>query len=94
MKHEYVDAVERWIESHRDMVDLRCRSCGATLSPRNLEGYMHSEGYYVEGCMFPVWLYIVCGEPRCGYENALWKLGVPGGTVFTRGDTGERVRTA
>ena len=73
--------VEQWIESHRSELTLTCRLCGRALNV-SVYGYPHDDGYKMTGYNHPVWLYIPCSDFRCGHDNALWKLGVPPGTVF------------
>jgi len=51
----------------------RCGSCGGKLG--SIEHYSHSGGWAVEGFNKRQWLYKPCLE--CGYDWALWKLGVP-----------------
>ena len=50
--------------------------CGADLS-RELIFYYgpHRDGWTVQNESFKVWLYVKC--PKCGYDMALWKMGVP-----------------
>ena len=54
-----------------------CKWCN-----RKLHGpvyaYSHTGGWAVPGMDGKWWLYISCG---CGYDWALWKLGVPGNYV-------------
>jgi len=52
----------------------KCRSCGEQL-PATIEHYPHSGGWEVWGFREKQWLYVAC--PNCGYDWALWKLGVP-----------------
>jgi len=51
----------------------RCVICNRIL-PQKIEFYDHEYGWTVEGFSVKQWLYITC---PCGYQNALWKLGVP-----------------
>lgn len=67
----------------------RCVSCGRTIPairqirpvsetpPRGwvLEYYPHDGGWDVDGFPHKLWLYIVC--PKCHYQSALWKIGIP-----------------
>ena len=53
---------------------MRCRWCNAEL-PRQLKSYPHPNGWRVKGLSERVWLYVEC--KKCGYQWALWKLGVP-----------------
>lgn len=54
-----------------------CRSCDSPLaSPITVEHYPHDGGWQVDTFPKRQWLYVVCGN--CKYQNALWKLGIPG----------------
>lgn len=44
------------------------------LSHETIWGYPHTEGWEIEESEELQWLYISC--PVCGYDHALWKLGV------------------
>lgn len=50
---------------HRKSVDLNAEP---------IKGYPHDGGWPVVGLQGLWWLYITC--PKCGYEWAIWKLGV------------------
>jgi len=53
-------------------------SCGFVgLQDLNLRGYRHADGWPITWGDMTVkfWLYVTC--PKCKYEWALWKLGVP-----------------
>jgi len=64
--------VEDWIREHCDPARSRCL-CGRDLRGDQVHGYPHDAGWETDkGRM---WLYIPC--PKCGYEMALWKIGVP-----------------
>lgn len=53
-----------------------CRWCGEEHIDRQpISYYPHDGGWEVEGFNEKQWLYIVC--PKCEYQHALWKLGVP-----------------
>lgn len=54
--------------------DNRCRWCGVSLKNERILHYDHSGGWKVKGFKELQWLYIHC--PHCGYDWALWKLGV------------------
>lgn len=54
--------------------EFRCRWCAHTLQGEPVHYYEHSGGWTVAGFDKAQWLYIVC--PHCGYQWALWKLGV------------------
>jgi hypothetical protein len=50
--------------------------CGYDLSKEPIVYYVpHSDGWTVEGETQKVWLYVKC--PKCGYDMAIWKMGVP-----------------
>ncbi len=51
-----------------------CMYCGRDLDVNNIESYDYEGGWTVDGFLCKQWLYITCG---CGYQLALWKLGVP-----------------
>jgi len=52
-----------------------CTFCGASLKGQPIRGYTHDGGWPVEGYEKLLWLYIKC--PKCKYDYAIWKLGVP-----------------
>ena len=52
----------------------KCRWCGTPLEDLPIEHYDHDDGWEVEGFERRQWLYVVC--PKCGYQWALWKLGI------------------
>ena len=56
-----------------DIKKLEC-SCGADLTGQPIKQYPHSEGWTVQGFEEKQWLYVTC--PKCGYDWAIWKLGV------------------
>lgn len=62
-----LQAYERQVEGQK------CRWCGADL-PANIQFYPHPNGWDVVGYQHKLWLYVRC--PRCGYDWALWKLGI------------------
>lgn len=53
----------------------KCNHCGTALFPAKLEHYTHAFGWPLHGFDEKQWLYVVC--PKCKYQWALWKLGVP-----------------
>jgi len=57
----------------RDECDGGCGFKGLKGLP--IEHYDHDGGWPVEGFKEKQWLYVTC--PKCGYQWALWKLGVP-----------------
>lgn len=53
-----------------------CKFCGyRELDQLPIEFYEHDGGWWLTDFTKKQWLYITC--PKCGYEWALWKLGVP-----------------
>jgi len=51
-----------------------CLSCKADLSKAPISFYPHALGWKLWGLKFRQWLFIRC--THCGYDIALWKLGV------------------
>jgi len=51
-----------------------CKWCNTPL-PTKIEHYPHDGGWWVQGHFTRLWLYVTC--PKCGYQWALWKLGIP-----------------
>jgi len=50
--------------------------CGYDLRNEPIIYYVpHSSGWTIKGENDKVWLYVKC--PRCGYDMAIWKMGVP-----------------
>jgi hypothetical protein len=70
------EQVKPSLEDYRKQIkDDKC-SCGYVgLSKLRIEHYDHDGGWPVEGFKEKQWLYVTC--PKCGYQWALWKLGVP-----------------
>ena len=65
------------LEEIRKLIKIKtCRWCDdkVSLIDSPIEHYDHSGGWNVKGFPVKQWLYIVC--PKCGYQWALWKLGV------------------
>lgn len=61
------------LEDYEALVkDKKCNSCHGSLG--KIKYYPHAGGWRVDGFSERVWLYKVC--KKCGYEWALWKLGV------------------
>jgi|GEM_PF-4318424 len=54
--------------------DNKCGWCNVDLSAVPISGYPHSAGWKVEDHAHKMWLFKTC--PKCGYDWALWKLGV------------------
>lgn len=53
-----------------------CKWCDySPLSSETIKCYEHEGGWIVDGFTKRMWLFITC--PKCDYEWALWKLGVP-----------------
>jgi len=59
--------IKKWVDEH----DVRCLTCNARLASSHMKYYPHDGGIHVEG-MGRLWIYLEC--PKCGYQNALWKL--------------------
>lgn len=57
------------------IVNTECRWCGASLKGKPVDHYDHPSAWPVHGFDKLQWLSIKC--PKCGYDWALWKLGVP-----------------
>jgi hypothetical protein len=51
----------------------KCPTCEGVLG--YIENYDHNGGWNVEGFQRKQWLYKTCR--KCGYQWALWKLGIP-----------------
>lgn len=54
-------------------VCMFCQCPGLDKQP--IRAYSHESGWEVEGYHRRQWLYVTC--PKCEYDWALWKLGVP-----------------
>lgn len=65
----------KWHDYAKLVEGKTCRTCGKRL-PAKVEGYPHDGGWIVDGFTSRQWLYVHCSS--CGYDNALWKLGIPG----------------
>lgn len=69
--------IREWIKYiDKGMTEGRFKNkcwCGNELHAEDLEHYPHDDGWTVDG-MGKQWLYIPC--KKCGYEWAIWKLGV------------------
>jgi len=64
------------LADYKNMIfETHCRDCGHALLSSPIQTYPHDAGWTVQGYEEKQWLYITC--PGCGYEWALWKLGVP-----------------
>ena len=57
-----------------EMRGKKCRWCATPLTP-NIHLYDHDCGLEVEGFAQRQWCYVIC--PKCKYEWAFWKLGIP-----------------
>lgn len=55
-------------------IGAECQSCGEDISGEGIAHYEHKKGWFVKGFKKKRWLYVIC--PNCGYQNALWKLGI------------------
>lgn len=72
-----IDAKKPTLEDYRKQITRnecadRCNFKGLKSLP--IEHYDHDGGWPVEGFKEKQWLYVTC--PKCGYQWALWKLGV------------------
>ena len=63
--------VTEWVRDHCNSTRTRC-SCGQGLLGEEVLGYPHIAGWWTDSGK--MWLYIHC--PNCGYDVALWKIGV------------------
>ena len=59
--------IRRWADTN----DIRCLTCGTRLTSIDMKYYPHEDGIKVDR-FGRVWIYFEC--PKCGYQNALWKL--------------------
>lgn len=68
---------DKSLKDYANMITKSECTCGMELPTHHsaIHMYDHDSGWPVEGYKERQWLYIVC--PRCGYQWALWKLGVP-----------------
>jgi len=62
-------------EEYAGLITLKtCKWCNRSgLDKLTIEGYDHPDGWPVDESTKLQWLYVTCG---CGYQWALWKLGV------------------
>jgi hypothetical protein len=64
------------LEDYRKQITRDECGCGRKgLKSLPIEHYNHDGGWPIEGFKEKQWLYVTC--PKCGYQWALWKLGVP-----------------
>ena len=64
------------LNDYRKQIQEDKCSCGFEgLKDLPIEHYPHSAGWIIDGFAEKQWLYVTC--PECGYQWALWKLGVP-----------------
>jgi len=61
-----------------DELYQRCKTynckCGQHLPIQTMHSHTdEDDGYRVKGFRTPQWVYLEC--PKCGYQNAFWKLG-------------------
>lgn len=64
------------LEDYRSQIKRDKCDCGHEgLKSLHIEHYPHGAGWPVQGFPELQWLYVTC--PKCKYEWALWKLGVP-----------------
>jgi hypothetical protein len=65
------------LDEYRLLVKVQtCRWCKTPL-PLDVERHDHPYGWIVKGFAVKQWLYLTCPNIECGYQWALWKLGVP-----------------
>lgn len=64
------------LEQHRQQITMvNCRWCQhENIKDCPIEMDEHDNGWQVQGMAKKMWLWITC--PGCGYQWALWKLGV------------------
>lgn len=64
------------LEDYRKLIKKDKCHCGFKgLKNQEIHNYVHDAGWKLRGFRRRNWLYIQC--PKCSYEWALWKLGVP-----------------
>lgn len=64
------------LQYYQEQIKRNNCSCGFVgLNKLKIEHYTHNGGWIVEGFQDKQWLYVTC--PKCGYQWALWKLGIP-----------------
>jgi len=69
--------VTEWVRDHCEPEKAICH-CGRDLRGDTVWGHPHRKGWFTnQGRM---WLFIRC--PKCRYEMALWKMGIPKDTDF------------
>ena len=61
--------VTDWVRQHCERAQCKC---GQDLRCEDVRGYPHISGWWTDSGK--VWLYSHC--PTCGYDVALWKIGV------------------
>lgn len=61
--------IAEWVQDNCERA--RC-SCGQDLRGEDVLGYSHMAGWWTDSGK--MWLFIHC--PKCGYDVALWKIGV------------------
>lgn len=71
-------------------VRKKCVGCGhkTSFNPK-IEYYNHESGWLVENFNVRQWLYVKC--LNCHYDNALWKLGVPGAVEESKNEWARRI---
>ena len=59
------------------VIGKNCFSCSKMFSlPITLEHYPHTNGYDVAGFVEKEWLFVVCSNQKCKYQNSLESLGI------------------
>lgn len=70
------NVIQTLAQIKRQIKKDRCEWCNySPLSSEVIKFYEHTGGWMIDGIKKRVWLFITC--PKCDYEWALWKLGVP-----------------
>jgi hypothetical protein len=62
-------------ELEKFSLDKRCVWCHTTLENSKMVHYDHSGGLRIKGFKDKQWVYYVCPNPKCQYQNAWHKLG-------------------
>lgn len=71
-----VIALKPSIQDYRKMLRGKvCRWCNTPLDNVPIQSYPHGDGWEVKEYPYKMWLYVEC--PKCKYQWALWKLGIP-----------------
>lgn len=60
---------------YRNHPDGKCGCGKKSYADMKLYGFDDDYGWEVEGFIYEQWLFFLC--PECGYQWAIWKIGVP-----------------